>query len=120
MLPPPITSLLSGFKASTIGRGMTVPSYAALTLGLIGLIILTFDPKYELAHHWVEVLLWLCQAFFVLEWILRSREAASAGQLRRYFLGGRGLVDTITAIAVPVAIIVGAHPRTAWLLAVLW
>jgi voltage-gated potassium channel len=117
---PLISSLFSGFRASTIGRGMTPPSYAALTLGLVGLIILTFDPKYELAHHWVEVLLWLCQAFFALEWILRFREAARAGRLRRYFLGGRGFVDTIAAIAVPVAIIVGAHPRTAWLLAVLW
>jgi voltage-gated potassium channel len=113
-------SLFSRFVAMTVGRGMTLTSYIALALGLVGLIILTFDPKYELAHHWVESLLWLCQAYFALEWILRLREAARTDTLRKYLLGGRGFVDTLAAVAAPVAVIAGAHPRTAWLLAVLW
>jgi voltage-gated potassium channel len=115
-----LSSLFSGFTASTISRGMTLPSYAALALGLLGLIVLTFDPTYEQAHHWVESLLWLCQAFFVLEWVVRIRDATRAERLRAYLLGGRGFVDTIAAVAVPVAVTVGAQPRTAWLLAVLW
>jgi voltage-gated potassium channel len=120
MSPQAPPSLFSRFVATVVGRGMTLPSYIALALGLVGLIILTFDPKYELAHHWVESLLWLCQAYFALEWILRLREAAQADALRKYLLGGRGFVDTLAAVAVPAAVIAGAYPRTAWLLAVLW
>jgi voltage-gated potassium channel len=116
----PITSLFSSFAAATVTRGMTVFSYGAVALGLIGLVILTFDPRYEVAHHWVEILLWFCLAFFVLEWVLRLRTAVRVGRLRIYLLSGRGFVDTAAAVAVPVAIAAGTHPRTAWLLAVLW
>ena len=99
---------------------MTVYSYAAVGLGLVGLLILTFDPRYELQHHWVEVLLWFCLAFFVVEWLLRIVVAWQRGRLQSYALSGRGLFDTAAAIAVPIAIAAGTHPRTAWLLAVLW
>src|SRR5437868_8266104 len=115
-----LTSQLSNFASSTISRGMTPLSYAVLAVGLLGLIILTFNPSYELTHHWVEVLLWLCQAFFALEWLLRIQDAVRGGRLSNYLLGGRGVVDTIAAVAVPVAVVTGAQPRTAWLLAVLW
>jgi voltage-gated potassium channel len=115
-----LSQLFSGFTATTISRGMTPPSYAALAFGLAGLIILTFDPMYEQSHHWVEAVLWLCQAFFALEWIVRIRDATRGERLRAYLLGGRGFVDTVAAVAVPFAVTVGAQPRTAWLLAVLW
>jgi voltage-gated potassium channel len=115
-----LTSLSSRFVAMTVGRGMTLPSYIALTLGLVGLVILTFDPKYELAHHWVEILLWLCQAFFALEWIVRLRHAARTDSLREYLLSARGVIDAVAALAAPIAVMTGAHPRSAWLLAVLW
>ena len=98
MSPQAPPSLFSRFVATVVGRGMTLPSYVALALGLVGLIILTFDPKYELAHHWVESLLWLCQAYFALEWVLRLREAARTDSLRNT-PGGRGLVDTLAVVA---------------------
>ncbi len=115
-----LSTLPSRFVASTVGHGMTLPSYLALTLGLIGLVILTFDPKYELAHHWVEVLLWLCQAFFAMEWIVRLRDASRTETLGKYLLSARGIIDAVAALAAPIAVMTGAHPRTAWLLAVLW
>jgi len=37
-----------------------------------------------------------------------------------YVISGRGLVDAVAAAAVPLAIILGAEPRTAWLLGVFW
>ena len=115
-----LSSLSSRFVAITVGRGMTLPSYLALTLGLIGLVILTFDPKYELAHHWVEILLWLCQAFFAMEWIVRLRDASRTETMGKYLLSARGIIDAVAALAAPIAVMTGAHPRTAWLLAVLW
>ena len=35
-------------------------------------------------------------------------------------LSGRGLVDAAGALAVPLALVLGANPKTAWLLGVLW
>ena len=37
-----------------------------------------------------------------------------------YALSGRGLVDVAAALAIPLALILGANPKTAWLLGVLW
>lgn len=104
----------------TVVRGMTPFSYLALLLALAALLILTFSPSYELTHHWVEILLWICLGFFFVEWAVRLREAHRDARLRSYLLSGRGVVDTVAAVAVPIAIAAGAQPRTAWLLAVLW
>jgi voltage-gated potassium channel len=83
-------------------------------------VLLSVDPAYEAAHRWVDALLWACLAFFVFEWAVRLRHAFQAKRGWSYALSGRGLVDAVAAAAVPLALILGAHPKTAWLLAVLW
>jgi voltage-gated potassium channel len=84
------------------------------------MILLTVDPAYEAAHHWVDALLWACLAFFVFEWVVRLRRGVLAHRGWSYALSGRGLVDAAGAIAVPLAMMLGANPKTAWLLSVLW
>ena len=66
-------------------------------------------------------MLWACLAYFVFEWVVRLRHAVltqrGCGSTCRPC---RGLVDAAGAVAVPVALLCGAEPKTAWLLGVLW
>ena len=45
---------------------------------------------------------------------------ARQGRLSVYALSSSGVVDAIGALAVPVALLSGIEPRTAWLLSILW
>ena len=111
---------LEQFVAATAGRNMTKAAYVAISTGVAMMILLTVDPAYEAAHHWVDALLWACLAFFVFEWVVRLRHGFLAHRGWNYALSGRGLVDAGGAIAVPLAMMLGTNPKTAWLLSVLW
>ena len=83
------------------------------------IVLLTVDPAYEAAHHYVDAVLWGCQAFFVFEWVCGfAMPFARRGW--GYVLSFRGLVDAGAAVAVPLAMIFGANPKSAWLFGVLW
>jgi voltage-gated potassium channel len=120
MSNPLIFPGLTEFVAATAGRNMTKAAYAAVAIGVAMMVLLSVDPAYEAAHRWVDALLWACLVFFVFEWAIRLRHAFQAQRGWGYALSGRGLVDAVAAAAVPLALILGAHPKTAWLLAVLW
>jgi voltage-gated potassium channel len=111
---------LAQFVAATAGRNMTKAAYAAVAIGVVMMLMLTVDPAYEAAHHWIDALLWACLAFFVFEWVVRLRHAFLLQRGWSYALSGRGLVDAVAAAAVPLALILGASPKTAWLLGVFW
>jgi voltage-gated potassium channel len=111
---------LEQFVAATAGRNMTKAAYVAISTGVAMMILLTVDPAYEAAHHWVDALLWACLVFFVFEWVVRLRHGFLAHRGWNYALSGRGLVDAGGAIAVPLAMMLGTNPKTAWLLSVLW
>ena len=108
------------FVAATTGRNMTKAAYVAVATGVAVMVLLTVDPAYEAAHRGVDALLWACLAFFVFEWVVRLRHAFQAQRGRVYALSGRGLVDAVAAMAVPLAMILGANSKTAWLLGVFW
>ncbi|THD68217.1 MAG: cyclic nucleotide-binding domain-containing protein [Bradyrhizobium sp.] len=120
MSKPLVFPALEQFVAATNGRNMTRAAYVAVTSGVALMILLTVDPAYEAAHHWVDALLWACLAFFVFEWVVRLRHAFAAQRTWAYALSIRGFVDAIAAAAVPVAMVLGTHPKTAWLLGVFW
>jgi voltage-gated potassium channel len=111
---------LAQLMAATAGRNMTVAAYVALTAGIIMILVLTDQPAYAAAPAWVNAVLWACLAFFVFEWVVRLRSARLAGRGLSYALSGRGLVDAIGAVAIPLALAFGAEPKTAWLLGVSW
>jgi voltage-gated potassium channel len=111
---------LTEFAAATAGRNMTKAAYAAVAIGVAMMMLLSVDPAYETAHDWVDAALWTCLAFFVFEWVIRLRHAFAAQRIWAYALSVRGLVDAIAALAVPLAMVLGANHKTAWLLAVLW
>ena len=120
MPKPLVLHTLAEFVAATAGRNMTKPAYAAVAVGVLTMVLLTVDPAHELAHHWVDGVLWACLAFFAFEWLVRIRHAVLSGNGTTYLTSGRGLLDAACVLAVPGAILLGATQRTAWLLAVLW
>src|SRR3984885_7461555 len=111
---------LEQFVAATTGRNMTKAAYVAISTGVAMMVLLTVNPAYEAAHHWVDALLWACLAFFVFEWVVRLRHAFRAQRGWSYAISGRGLIDAAAAIAVPLAMILGIDPKTAWLLSIVW
>ena len=108
------------FLAATAGRNMTRPAYLAVTVGVMVMVLLTVAPAYEAAHHWVDAVLWACLAFFAFEWAVRLRHAMLAQRGLAYSFSFRGFVDLLATAAVPLALILGANPNTAWLLAIVW
>src|ERR1700676_1882164 len=117
----PFAIALAQFMAATTARGLTKAATIAVATGLIAMLALTIDPAYEAAHRCIEAILWACVGFFIFEWMVRLQYAIRARRgLGHYALSGRGLVDAIAAMAVPVAIAAGADSRSAWLLGVFW
>ena len=99
---------------------MTRAADIAVVAGVVLMTLLTVDPAYDLLHRWIDALLWVCLAFFVFEWVVRLRHAMMTQRLSAYLLSVRGLVDAASALAVPLALALGAEPKTAWLLGMLW
>jgi voltage-gated potassium channel len=116
----PMFPALARFVAATAGRNMTKAAYVAVSVGVLSMVLLTVNPAYETAHRWVDLLLWACLTYFVFEWLVRLRHMARQQRLALYMSSSAGLVDAMGALAVPVALILGAEPKTAWLLSVLW
>jgi voltage-gated potassium channel len=111
---------LAHFVAATAARNMTKATYVAVANGVIMILLLTVDPAYEAAHGWVDAVLWASLGFFVFEWAVRLRHAFRARRGWSYAVSGRGLVDAVAAAAIPLALLLGADPRSAWLLGVFW
>ncbi len=120
MFKPPAFPGLDQFVTATTGRDMTKAAYVAVATGAVMILLLTLDPAYVAAHRWVDAALWASLAFFVFEWIVRLRSAVLAQRLWAYALSGRGLVDAVAALAIPLALIFGADPKSAWLLSAFW
>jgi voltage-gated potassium channel len=111
---------LAQFAAATAGRNMTRAAYVAVVIGVLMLVILTVEPAYDAAHRWVNAVLWGCLGFFTFEWAVRLQHTFSAGRGWAYLFSGRGMVDAAGVLVVPIALLLGTDPTTAWLFAVLW
>jgi len=120
MSKPLVFPALAQFVAATAGRNMTKAAYVAVAIGFVMMLVLTVAPAYEAAHHWVDATLWACLGFFVFEWVVRLRHAVLSQRGWGYALSGRGLVDAVAALAIPLAFVLGADPKSAWLLCALW
>ena len=116
-----VLSALAQFAAKTAGRNMTKAAYVAVAVGVGAMVLLTIAPVHEAAHRWLDAVLWACLAYFVFEWAGAAAPCRAAsdgcGSTR---CPAAGWSTPIGAVAVPVALICGVEPRTAWLLAVLW
>jgi voltage-gated potassium channel len=120
MSKPLALPALAQLVAATSGRNMTGAAYVAVTTGVIMMLLLTVVPADQAAHIWVEAALWCCLVYFIFEWVVRFRDAHLTKRGLSYALSGRGLVDALGAAAIPLALVLGADPNSAWLLSVFW
>src|SRR5258708_30843421 len=56
----------------------------------------------------------------MFEWVVRLRHTYQVHRLWTYALSGRGLLDAVSAAAIPLALVLGANPKSAWLLGIFW
>jgi voltage-gated potassium channel len=120
MSEPPAPSAFAQFVTATAGRNMTKAAYVAVVAGVVLMILLSIDSAYSALDGWLNTLLFACLVFFIFEWVVRLRQAVRTGRVAGYLLSIRGFVDGAGAIAIPLALALGATPKTAWLLGVLW
>src|SRR5580692_6538865 len=88
-----------------------------LVIGLAAMSAYTVPDLQKPARFSIEACLWCCLAYFAIESGMRARTAIRAGLAWRYLLSLSGLIDLIGVVAVPIALVCGVTPPTAWLLA---
>jgi voltage-gated potassium channel len=120
MSKPLVFPGLAQFVAATAGRNMTKLAYVAVFIGVGAMVLVTVDPAFDTAHRSISVVLWACQAYFAFEWVVRLRHAVRADRGLTYLTSVQGMVDAAGAVAVPLTLLSGVDPRTAWLLSILW
>jgi len=69
---------------------------------------------------WLQIGLWCCLGFFTFELVIRSWPRPGSERHSNYLLSAAGLIDVLALLPIPVALLVGVPPETAWLLASLW
>jgi voltage-gated potassium channel len=104
-------------------RRFGASSFARIIVTIIGLSAMTAYTVPDLqpaAGHWIVACLWSCLGYFAIDTAVRTRIAIQAGTARHYLSSASGFADVIGVIAVPLALLYGADPPTAWLWASLW
>lgn len=69
---------------------------------------------------WIVGLLWIGLGFFTLELFLKVWRRSNGPAILDYLSSGDGIIDLLAVAPVPLALLAGVHPETAWLLASLW
>jgi voltage-gated potassium channel len=91
-----------------------------LPIGLIGVAALTM-PRLPLAEgRWIEVILWLCLAFYAVDWMSDLAVWYQTPPPRPQLHWASQTANALSVFAVPVAHLAGLAPATAWLFAVFW
>ena len=127
MLATRIVSMLDRGSHAPEARLFRGAHHAALATAVVASALLTLPAIADGFSRLITTILALTLGFFIAEWALRLLVAPfSASGLDRlaarvvYAASPMGVIDAVGALAVPVALLVGVPPRTAWLLVLLW
>lgn len=120
-MPLRALSRLAYYSAPLRRFGTGTPArYLVVAIGLVAMTAFTVPELRQTAGIWLSICLWCCLAFFAAEGVVRLRRSSAAGPARERILSLSGLVDILVIVPVPVALLCGAAPQTAWLFASLW
>jgi voltage-gated potassium channel len=108
------TASIRHFVASAMTR------YVALGAGLLGMTMLTVPDLRGSFGLWLNIGLWLCLGYFVFDGAIRINAAQRTGRARGYLGTPAGVIDILTIVPVPIALVCGIAPESAWLFAALW
>jgi voltage-gated potassium channel len=93
---------------------------SVLIIGLAALTAYTVPDLQRNAGGWLSACLWSCLAYFAIDGVVRANAAPRGGKIWQHLYSVSGFIDLIAVFAVPVALLCGVPPPTAWLLASLW
>jgi voltage-gated potassium channel len=93
---------------------------SVLVLGLTTLTAYTVPDLQRAAGGWLSACLWSCLGYFAIDGVVRANAMVRGGKIWPHIFSVSGFVDLIAVIAVPIALLCGVPPTTAWLLASLW
>src|SRR6516164_10647434 len=108
-------------KPSLQGRLVFTDSARNIVLagGLLCIVALPLNLPYA-EWRWIDAILWLCLAFFTLEWGVHAWEWSKSDQFCARLLSVQHLTDVIAVVPILVAHALGLPPNTAWLLGAFW
>jgi voltage-gated potassium channel len=109
-----LTAPLRRFGASTLAR------YLVLAVGLFAMTAFTVPDVRSAAGGFLVAGLWLCLGYFAIDGAMRARARRAPGQAFLYPLSPAGIVDLLCVLPVPIALLCGVEPPSAWLFASLW
>ena len=89
-------------------------------VGLVAMAAATTNSISTAELEWLFVVLWACLAFFVVEFVLRLLARSDAVARQHYPFCVAGVIDLLAITCVPVMLLAGVPPKTAWLGATLW
>jgi voltage-gated potassium channel len=93
---------------------------SVLVIGLAALTAYTVPDLQRSAGGWLSACLWSCLAYFAIDGVVRANVASRGGKIWPHLYSFSGFIDLVAVIAVPIALLCGVPPPTAWLLASLW
>ena len=112
--PSQYTGLVRRFAVSPVTR------YVVLGAGLVGMTALTVPESRASFGLWLNIGLWLCLAYFAMDGVVRLSTARRTGPALHYLGTPAGIIDLVSIVPVPLALMCGVPPESAWLLASLW
>lgn len=99
-------------------RALRLVQYLALAVGLVALPIMTVPDLDAGIYIAVTVALWCC--LIVFAGVLAAKVWFRSRSETHYLLSTEGVIDLLAVLPVPIALIFGVPPDSAWLLASLW
>jgi voltage-gated potassium channel len=120
-MPQRELSSLIQYSAPLRRFGVWAPArYLVLAVGLVAMTIFTVPEVRASAGIWLSICLWCCLGFFAAESAVRLVRSSAVGGARRHVLSLSGAVDLLGIVPVPIALLCGVEPQSAWLFAALW
>lgn len=99
---------------------LRLAKYAILAIGLVAMGAITVPQLRADAGAVITIALWVCLAFFAAELAGKAWQSARFGLEPPYLVSPPFWIDVLSVLPAPVALLAGAPPEQAWLLASLW
>jgi voltage-gated potassium channel len=90
-----------------------------LAAGLLCIVALPLSLPYA-EWRWIDAILWLCLAFYAIEWGLHLWDWSKSPDFRGHLLSFAHLADVMAVVPILIAHLLGLPATTAWLLGAFW
>ena len=96
-----------------------VLQFLVLATGLVAMTAMTVAQLRDEFNFWIATALWICLGILAIELVLNCWPGAGKGETN-YLFTAPGVIDALSVVPIPLALLAGVPAETAWLLASLW